>query len=211
MKGNYFEVKIKREKVTESGMTIIATESYLLDAFSFTEAEARIIEELAPYISGQLIIKGIKRAMFEEVFTSYEDADDKFYKFKLQYSIYDERRDVYKLETHYMLVQAASVRLALERIEDEMRHTMVDYEVKQVAETEILSVFRYKDDDVNPYASIDAETPAVRKFLTSLPEGMKTVITVAGRRVVVDKTGRDTKVIPQPDATPTQQQQEDVP
>lgn len=50
----WFECKIRYEKVVENGMQKKVTEPYLVDALSFTEAEARIIEEMTPFISGDL-------------------------------------------------------------------------------------------------------------------------------------------------------------
>ena len=41
----WFECKIRYEKTMENGMNKKVTEPYLVDALSFTEAEARIIEE----------------------------------------------------------------------------------------------------------------------------------------------------------------------
>ena len=51
MMHTWFECKIRYEKVMENGMNKKVTEPYLVDALSFTEAEARIIEEITPYIS----------------------------------------------------------------------------------------------------------------------------------------------------------------
>ena len=45
----WFECRIRYEKVMENGMQKKVTEPYLVDALSFTEAEARIIEEMTPY------------------------------------------------------------------------------------------------------------------------------------------------------------------
>ena len=45
----WFECKIRYEKVMENGMQKKVTEPYLVDALSFTEAEARIIEEMTPF------------------------------------------------------------------------------------------------------------------------------------------------------------------
>lgn len=56
---NWFEVKATYEKTLENGMQKKVTESYLLDALSFTEAEARAIEELKPYISGEFTIMDV--------------------------------------------------------------------------------------------------------------------------------------------------------
>ena len=49
----WFECKIRYEKTMENGMNKKVTEPYLVDALSFTEAEARIIEEMTPFISGE--------------------------------------------------------------------------------------------------------------------------------------------------------------
>ena len=47
----WFECKIRYEKTMENGMNKKVTEPYLVDALSFTEAEARIIEEMTPFIT----------------------------------------------------------------------------------------------------------------------------------------------------------------
>ena len=40
----------------ENGMNKKVTEPYLVDALSFTEAEARIIEEMTPFITGEFTV-----------------------------------------------------------------------------------------------------------------------------------------------------------
>lgn len=59
------------------------TEPYLVDALSFTEAEARIIEEITPFISGEFTVSDIKRANYSELFPYEEDAADRWFKCKL--------------------------------------------------------------------------------------------------------------------------------
>ncbi len=58
----YIETKVRYEKTMESGMTKTVTEPYLVDALSFAEAEARIIEEVTPYISGEFSVSAVKRS-----------------------------------------------------------------------------------------------------------------------------------------------------
>ena len=55
----WFECKIRYEKTMENGMNKKVTEPYLVDALSFTEAEARIIEEITPFISGEFTVSDI--------------------------------------------------------------------------------------------------------------------------------------------------------
>ena len=49
----FVKAKIQYEKVNEDGSQAMVNESYLVDAMSFTEAEARITEEMAPFINGE--------------------------------------------------------------------------------------------------------------------------------------------------------------
>ena len=79
-----------------------------------------------------------------------------------------------------------------------MKGTMADYQIASVAETAIMDVYPYSTEE-RTIDSIgeNANSPVVRNFIQSLPEGCKTTITVGGKQVVVDKTGKDTVVTPQ--------------
>ena len=79
MMHTWFECKIRYEKVMENGMNKKVTEPYLVDALSFTEAEARIIEEITPFISGEFTVSDIKRANYSELFFCEEDAADRWF------------------------------------------------------------------------------------------------------------------------------------
>ena len=52
MMHTWFLCKIRYEKIDSDGVNKKVTEPYLVDALSFTEAEARIIEETTPFITG---------------------------------------------------------------------------------------------------------------------------------------------------------------
>lgn len=86
---NWFECKVSYEKAMEGGMQKKVTEPYLVDAMSFTEAEARIIEEIRPYISGEFTVADIKRARLSEIF--YNPQGDRYYKAKVCYITLDEK------------------------------------------------------------------------------------------------------------------------
>ena len=58
---NWFECKAQYDKMMENGALKKVTEPYMVDALSFTEAEARIIEEMIPYVSGELTIAAVNR------------------------------------------------------------------------------------------------------------------------------------------------------
>ena len=58
----WFECKIRYEKVMEDGLQKRVSENYVVDALSFSEAEERIIEEMSHFISGQFEVVDIKKA-----------------------------------------------------------------------------------------------------------------------------------------------------
>ena len=65
---NWFLCKIRYEKTMEDGLQKKVTEQYVVDAMSFTEAEARIIEQMSSYISGEFEVVEIDRCKFGEIF-----------------------------------------------------------------------------------------------------------------------------------------------
>ena len=193
----WFECKIRYEKVMENGMQKKVTEPYLVDALSFTEAEARIIEEMTPFISGEFTVSDIKRANYSELFPSDEESADRWFKCKLIFITLDEKSGAEKKTSTQVLVQAADLRDAVKKLDEGMKGTMADYQIASVAETAILDVYPYSaEESITDTISENANSPIVRNFIQSLPEGCKTTITVGGKKVVVDKTGKDTIVTP---------------
>lgn len=139
----WFLCKIRYEKVMEDGLQKRVTELYVVDALSFSEAEARIMEEMATYISGEFEVYEIDRAVYKEIFFSDDDMADKWYKAKLKFITIDEKTDKEKKTTVYYLVQAGSFEGARKNIDEVMGGTMIDYIIDTVSETTIMDVFEY--------------------------------------------------------------------
>ena len=197
MMHTWFECKIRYERVMENGMNKKVTEPYLVDALSFTEAEARIIEEMTPFISGEFTISDIKRANYSELFPSDEESADRWFKCKLIFITLDDKSGAEKKTSTQVLVQAADLRDAVKKLDEGMKGTMADYQIASVAETAIMGVYPYSaEESITDTISENANSPIVRNFIQSLPEGCKTTITVGGKKVVVDKTGKDAIVTP---------------
>ncbi|KAA6347387.1 hypothetical protein EZS27_005135 [termite gut metagenome] len=141
----WFECKIRYEKVMENGMNKLVTEPYLVDALSFTEAEARIIEEITPFISGEYTVADIKRANYSELFFSDEDAADRWFKCKLFFITLDEKSGAEKKTATQILVQAANLHDAVEKLDEGMKGTMADYQIASIIETAVMDVFLYEE------------------------------------------------------------------
>ena len=138
---NWFECKIKYEKTAEEGKIVKVNETYLVDALSFTEAEARINEEMKPFISGEFVVSNIRRAKINELFAN--ENGDKWYKSKVYFISLDEEKGIEKRTACTMMVQANNVKEAWDGLQEGMKGTMADYEVASIVETMILDVYPF--------------------------------------------------------------------
>ena len=141
----YYEVKVQYQKMQEDGKEKKVTAQYVVEAESFTEAEARIIKEMTPYISGEFDVVSEKIAPFSEIFLSDKSDDDKWFISKVGFITLDERTDKEKKQTFRYLVQAATSELALDYTKEMFSHGMSDYSIDAVQDTPTLEVFLIED------------------------------------------------------------------
>lgn len=139
----WFEVSIKYEKIAENGKQNKVTEKFLVDALSYTECEARVIEEMTPFISGEFTVSDIKRANYSELFPSDEESADRWFKCKLIFITLDEKSGAEKKTSTQVLVQAADLRDAVKKLDEGMKGTMADYQIGMVSETPLMDVYPY--------------------------------------------------------------------
>ena len=141
----WFTCKISYEKTLENGMNKKVTEPYLVDAISFTEAEARIIEEMTPYASGEFTVSAVAKANYSELFFAEDDINASYwYKVKLAFIVLDEKTGSEKKTFTNVLVQATDLRDAVKRLDAGMKGSMADYIIVSVAETPIMDVYPYE-------------------------------------------------------------------
>lgn len=147
MMANYFLSTVRYDKVMENGLQKIVNEQYLFDALSFTEAEARTIEELTPFMSGEFSIPTIVKPRISELFLSDDTAADRFYKVKVASITLDEKSGAEKKTNSFILVQASDFKNAYDRFVYGMKGTMADYEIISIVETQILDYYPSKYDE----------------------------------------------------------------
>lgn len=152
---NYFECKVSYEKMLENGMQKRVTEPYLVDALSFTEAEARIIEEIRPFITGEFTVADIKRARLSELF--FNENGDRFYKIKVYFITLDDKSGQEKRTSANMLAQASTLKEAISVLEEGMKGTLADYTIASVSETLIMDVFPFNTEVDKRTSNIDKQ------------------------------------------------------
>lgn len=139
----FFECKVRYDKTMEDGGQKKVTETYVVNALSFAEAEEKVFEEMSAYVSGKLDVTAIKIAPYSEIFFSDEDKDDKFYRVDCKFITLDEKTDKEKKTTVHYLVQAATVDGARKNTDEVMGKSMIDYVITSVIETKIEDVFAH--------------------------------------------------------------------
>ena len=188
----WFTVKVKYTKQLDDGTFKRVSEPYLLAAMTFTDAEARIYEELGSIIRGEFTVTNIARTEYHDIFY-YEDAD-LWYKCKITYQSEGDGLDVesdlnpkkVKKVSQNFLVTATSVKEAFERIQESLSTLMVDYQIPSIILTPIVDIFPFTED-------LDVELerkPAKEKRVTEV-ESDEEVIETPGKGVVFSASGSD--------------------
>lgn len=155
--GTWFECKVRYEKTQEDGSEKMVNEQYVVDALSFTEAEASIIDNMSVYVSGEFKVANINPANYNEIFFSGNDDDDLWFKARLAFITIDEKKDKEKCTYVNYLIQAKCIERAKRYVDEVMGKTMNDYELKSLSETKIFDVFEHdlskewkEDEDQGP-------------------------------------------------------------
>ena len=141
---NWFEVKMRYDKVHEDGYEKKVTESYVIEALSFGEAEKTAIEFLGGYVSGEIQVVNINPMKFQEVFFNEQESCDRYYKAILQFITIDEKTEREKHTQVYYLVQASSFDNCKDTIRTTMDRTMIDYQIASVSETKVIDVIEHE-------------------------------------------------------------------
>jgi hypothetical protein len=143
----WFQCKVKYAKENEEGLLKSITETYLVDAVSFTEAEAVLYDRLASQIRGGFQVTGVTKSNIVDVFF-YED-NDLWWKCKITYYVVDGDSGKEKLVNQYMIVTAEHAKEAFDRIIESLSNMLVSFRVTQILESPIIEVFPYEKSEEN--------------------------------------------------------------
>ena len=144
---SFFECTFRYEKVFEDGLQKKVNEKYLVDALSFTEAEARIIEEMGSCVNGEFEVKAIKRTKISEIFRNQTSKYDlRWFTARLGFILLDEKSGKEKTTRATIMVEAENIDDAHENIMIGMKGTMADFKIESITESPILDVFLFESD-----------------------------------------------------------------
>ncbi|MGN0089941.1 MAG: DUF4494 domain-containing protein [Alloprevotella sp.] len=133
----FYEVKISYRKMMENGMEKAVKEQYLMKACSFTDAEAKMVSYISPYVK-EFSVVGIKIANYSEFLYHGADDDTTYFRCKVNLITLDEKSGKEKMTPVYYLVDAKDIDSAKENLTTALSDTMQDYTVESIAETNIV-------------------------------------------------------------------------
>lgn len=138
----WFECTVSIDQVQNDGMTKKVSQKYLVSAFSFKEAEDKIIEEVSPFTSGSLDVDAVKKVKINDFFYGEGDV---WYKVKTMLITLDEKTQAEKETPVCTMVLSSSFKEALKTFMTKMKDSLCDFRIVKVEETKILDVFAHNN------------------------------------------------------------------
>jgi hypothetical protein len=139
----FFEVKVKYDKMLENGVLKSVTETYALDAMSFTEAEAKITEKMKPFMKGSFEVTAEKIAPYTNLIRGNSDL---YYQVKYTFMQFNETNGTEsKKHLETILINAEDFDEAKAKAVEYQRNCTADWQIDTLKETSIVDVYTYMD------------------------------------------------------------------
>lgn len=143
----WFKCVVQYRKIDDDGRERKVSEAYLIDAVTYTDAEARIIEQLATMVRGEFVVKQITQTNIVEIFPN--ENGGWFYIGKISIVTIDEKAGKEKKISEQFLIEADDFKGALKAFETGLSYILVPYEITSITASNIVDVFPYFEDDAN--------------------------------------------------------------
>lgn len=137
---NWYECKVKYQKVDEDGKQKAVSEIYMVDAVSFTDAESRITKELEQFAGlGEFNVASIKTTNYSELVPN--ESGDRWFKCKAVFISFDEKSGKERRTSSNILVQANDVKDAYETLSKALSTSISDFTIPMIQESSIMDIF----------------------------------------------------------------------
>lgn len=142
---DWYEVSVKYENCTSSGLVETINESYLVDAMSFSEAEQRVLKEEFSYSQLPYEVKACCKRKYRDIVTSSSGCEglSQFFKASLKIITFDEKSGKEKLSPVRILVEASDFDHAVANLKNFVDKGMENYEIEGLTKTKIVEVLYY--------------------------------------------------------------------
>ena len=134
----WYKCNITHDVRQEDGsLKIDVTEPYVFEAQSVTEAAAR----LAAHLEGETYtLEGVTRMRLQEVFFEAGEWEHPFYLAKVSMTSLDEKAGIERRKAVRYLIEAETLKDAMQRLEAEFRGGVSDWELVSLSKSPIVEV-----------------------------------------------------------------------
>jgi len=146
MRKSWFTCRVKYQKLDETGREEKATDSYLVDAYSYTEAEARITYLMSEVIRGNFEIINITKNSYAEVIEN--EGCDLWFKVKVSLIAFDDETGKEKQSNQNIMISADDVKDAYLRITEYMKGSISSFVIPAINYTKIIEAFPYDEAEI---------------------------------------------------------------
>lgn len=143
----WYSCKVKHNQQLDDGLLKQVTSAFLLDAVSYTDAESRMYEICERDVTGEFAITRITKTNIAEIIS--EDGEEQWYKCKVVYSTVDGDSEKEVKINNYLLVNAAQVKDAYEKVEAHLNSMLVPYDIPSITLTSFVEVYPYSTEEEN--------------------------------------------------------------
>ncbi len=139
MKKHWFNCKVSYMKLNPEGTEGKKNEQFILDAYTYTEAETRMVEILESQGIRPFEITKITKTNLTEVIR-FADCDN-WFKVKVALTTVDESKGTEKEANQFLLISAEDVKDAFEKVKTHMNKIQVGYLITSIIYQKVVEVF----------------------------------------------------------------------
>ena len=135
----WYECKASYDRVADDGRIVRVTDSVVVEAGSFSEAEGIVMENMAAYAE-DLEVVAMKICKFKTVcIKDCPAGDGRFFSVKVEFIALDEKTGKERRTAETLLIESEDLDDAVDRVKEAIG-TMADYKKAQVTETRISEI-----------------------------------------------------------------------
>jgi hypothetical protein len=134
-----FSAGVKYHRQNEDGTFKRVTEFFCVSAISFTDVEAKLIEEMAQRTKGEFLVNSIKKTNYEYVLTD-EDNGGTFYHASVSYKIEGEEK-AKKVKINF-LIEQSDIDKVQGVVKKVLEGTIAEFEITKVSISPIMHVIQ---------------------------------------------------------------------
>lgn len=165
MNKHWFTCKVKSVREDADGNESKVTDLHVLDAYNYTEAEARMTFLMQQISRGPFEIQQITKSNFTEVIRFSDDGH--WHRVKVAFISFVEESGQEKSSTQTFLLNGEDIRDVFDKTSDFLKHSQASFVISSVSYTKIINVYPLSEEDAGDRVIRERGLTPVSEFIPS--------------------------------------------